>query len=328
MLSKRPALALLATAFLFLTLTPLDVLAHDGEPPAPHDLWSAWSWEPGILLGLGITAIAYGQGVHTLWRRAGRGRGVSTRQTLLFAGGLLVVFAALVSPIDALSAAFFSAHRVQHMLLILIAAPLLVSGSPLAAVAWAVPKSWRNGLNGWRRRPALTAVVKFFSHTGIIWALHAGAIWFWHLPGPYEAAVENELVHALEHASFLGTALLFWWAVAKYFRQENGYGKAILYLFTMALQGGLLGSLITFSPAAWYDVHQATYWSLTVLEDQQLAGVIMWVPSGVVYLGAALGILGAWLLKAERQDQAFELPSVPQMPDSLSQGEGQAHASK
>jgi putative membrane protein len=326
MLKKRIPWVLLAAAFL-LSVPTSQVLAHDGQPLAPHDVWTAWSGEPGVWLGLGLAALIYASGVRILWKKAGQGRGVSRKQVTLFGSGLLVVLVALVSPVDAMSGVLFTAHMVQHMLLILVAAPLLVAGVPWTAVIWAMPKRWRTGLTGWRRKPALAVIPKVIGRASVIWVLHAGVIWLWHIPGPYEAAVDNELVHALEHASFLGTALLFWWTVARYSRQESTYGVAIFSLFTMALQGGLLGALITFSSAAWYDVHEAAAWGLTALEDQQLAGVTMWVPAGVVYLGAVLWTLGSWLLKAERQDPGYELPPVPQMPDNSSQEEGRAFGS-
>ena len=135
-----------------------DVLAHahPGLPPEPHDLPAAWSWEPTVLLGLALGAWAYRRGVRSLWRRAGRGRGLARRRVVAFAGGMLALFLALVSPLDALGAALFSAHMVQHLLLVLVAAPLLVLGMPQTPLLWALDQPGRRRLGRrWRRSPAL-----------------------------------------------------------------------------------------------------------------------------------------------------------------------------
>ncbi|MGH2524657.1 MAG: cytochrome c oxidase assembly protein, partial [Anaerolineales bacterium] len=197
----------------------------------------------------------------------------------------------------------------QHMLLILVAAPLLVLGTPLSPFLLALPAPARTVLGRWWKR---TSWARMAWHTltqpVVVWALHTLALWLWHAPGPYQAALGNESLHALEHFSFLSTALLFWWAVARTpGRRTAGQGVSTLYLFTMALQSGLLGVLITFAPQPWYPAYAATTpaWNLTPLEDQQLAGVIMWIPAGVVYLIAALVGLGLWLRVMERADRAM-----------------------
>ena len=139
-------------------------------------------------------------------------------------------------------------------------------------------------------------------HPGITWGLHALALWVWHLPLLYESALRSEVVHAAEHVSFAGTAVLYWWVVAECGaprRMDRAVG--VLYVFTIAMQGGILGALMTFSAAPWYPAYaaSATAWGLTPLEDQQLAGLIMWVPSGLVYLAAALVLLVGWLRMAD-----------------------------
>ena len=302
-IGRAGGLALLA----WLAAPAARALAHEGQPPAPHDIWAAWSWEPAVLIGLAFTGWAYASGIRALWQQAGPGRGVSRRQALAFAAGLLFVFIALISPVDRLGEAIFAGHMVQHMLLIYVAGPLLVYGAPPAALAWAVPGRWRVPLSrGWHRQKKLRSLAGFAVHPFTIWVLHAAAMWVWHLPRLYDLAVANPIFHALEHASFLGTALLFWWAVLYGMRQANGVGFSILYLFTMMLISGLLGALITFAPAAWYTSHleSTAAWNLTPLEDQQLAGVIMWVPAGIVYLGIVLARLGSLISQQEQKDRS------------------------
>jgi cytochrome c oxidase assembly factor CtaG len=130
----------------------------------------------------------------------------------------------------------------------------------------------------------------------VAWGLHAAALWAWHAPALFEAAVVHESVHILQHASFFVTALLFWWSLLSG-RDGQRVGLAVLCLSTTALHGGALGALLAMAGQAWYSVYEATapLWGLTALEDQQLGGLIMWVPAGLVYLGAALALLASWL---------------------------------
>jgi putative membrane protein len=300
-MAKIGAVALVLLVLLGL---PRAALAHEGAPPEPHDIWEAWSWEPPVVLGLALAGWAYARGVRALWRRAGRGRGVRPWQAVAFGSGLAALFVALVSPLDALGSALFSAHMAQHLVLILVAAPLLVVGAPPVLFLWALPEATRRAVGRWYRRAwALRAAWHALSHPITVWALHAVAVWVWHLPSLYQAALSDEAVHVAEHASFLGTAILFWWVVL-----GQGHGRGldrglgVLYLFTTAMQGGILGALMTFSPVPWYPAYETTVaaWGLTPIEDQQLAGLLMWVPSGLVYTVAALALFAAWLQHAER----------------------------
>lgn len=293
-------------------LSPSVALAHPGLPPAPHDLATAWSWDPGVVLGLVLGAWVYGRGVRVLWRRAGVGRGVACWRAGAFAGGLLALFVALVSPLDALGTALLAAHMVQHMLLVLVAAPLLVLGLPQLGLLWALGEPGRRRVGRWWRRSALRRLWRRLSQPALAWGLHAGAIWLWHLPDAYQAALANDAVHGVEHASFLGTALLFWWvALGRGSGGRLAPALGVLYLFAFTLQGGLLGALLTFAREPWYPAYAASTaaWDLTPLEDQQLAGLIMWIPSGLVYLAAALVPLARLL---GREEDAYHPLSATQ----------------
>lgn len=176
---------------------------------------------------------------------------------------------ALFSPLEAMAHSLASAHMVQHLLLILVAGPLLAVGLRLRmSLRWLPPVA--------------------------AWLLHTATIWFWHAPGPYVAAVANPLLHGLEHLSFLITAVLFWAAVGMG-RDVSGLG--ILLVFAMTLQSVLLSVLLTFAETPWYWVYSATTraYGLEPLADQQLAGVIMWVPAGLVYTGIGLSLLVTWI---------------------------------
>ena len=169
-----------------------------------------------------------------------------------------------------------------------MAGPLLVLGAPLAPLLWALPKASRRTIGLWWQRIALMA------RPAVAVGLHSLALWLWHLPALYDAALSSRGIHVLEHVSFLATGALSWWAILHAARRSQGL--SILYLFGLALQSALLGALLTFSPAPWYTAHLASApaWGLTPLEDQQFAGLIMWVPGAGVYLAAALGLFAAW----------------------------------
>ena len=161
-----------------------------------------------------LPAIWYAAGVRAVWAQAGRGHGVSGARALSFGVGLAVIAASLFSPLDNLADALFSAHMVQHLLLIMIAAPLLVLGAPLVPMLWALPAARRRAVGGWwNRSRAVRPAVLVLTHPGVAFTLHTLALWFWHFPLPYQAALEHEWLHALEHLSFVGTASLLWWVV-------------------------------------------------------------------------------------------------------------------
>jgi putative membrane protein len=271
--------------------------AHDGQPLAPHDLWNAWSFEPLVVATLLLTAWLYLRGVRALWRGAGTGRGVQTWEGGAFAVGWFMLALALVSPLHQLGAVLFSAHMVQHELLMAVAAPLLVLGRPIVAFLWAVPISWRRTVGAWSAIAPVRNTWEVLTLPVVAWALHAVAIWLWHAPALYEATLGSETIHTLQHLSFLVSALLFWWALLQGREGRLGKPAAVLYLFATAVHTSLLGALLTFSARLWYPLYVSSTapWGLTPLEDQQLAGVIMWVPGGIPYLIAALAIAASWL---------------------------------
>jgi len=283
------------------------VAAHAGAPPAPHDLWQAWNWDPWLLAGLLGTSYLYARGVYALWHSAGVGRGVSHSQIGLFSLGMLTLVVALVSPLDALSDALFSAHMVQHMLLLYVAPLCFVLGAPPALLMWSMPKPWRRPMTHWWRQSVWSQLVhrlwQFVLKPLSIWSLFALVLWVWHAPLLYQAAVVNRWIHVLEHSSFFSVSLLFCWLLVYAGRTNRaGYGIILLIIFTTAMHSGLLGALLTFAATPLYPVYAASVgpWGLTLLVDQQLAGVIMWIPVGFFYLAAMLILVARWLRQLEQ----------------------------
>jgi putative membrane protein len=249
-----------------------------------------------------LAALLYATGTRELWRRGGRGSGVRPWQAVAFAAGLAAVAAAVAPPLDGLAHELFSAHMLQHLLLLLVAAPLLALGRPLLPLLWALPPAWRRRLGplvSAGRRLAGTA-----SWPLVTIVLHAGVVWAWHVPILYEAALASPAVHALEHATMLGTALLFWSAVvASGAHGRLGQAAAVLVVFGTAVQSGGLGALLTFARSPLYPTHEAAALARGAdpLADQQLAGLLMWIPGGMVYIGAAALLLLLGLRAVERR---------------------------
>jgi putative membrane protein len=201
---------------------------------------------------------------------------------------------ALISPLDALSTALFSAHMAQHLLLLYVAPLLLVLGAPPFLLLWAMPRAWRRPLMGWWRQSVWHRVWRWLLHPLAVWVLFGLTLWLWHIPVFYQAAVVNRAIHMLEHGAFFGTALLFCWLLVdgRQVRTKSGAneGLILLVIFTTALHSGLLGALLTFAATPLYPIYRfgVAQWGLTLLADQQIAGVLMWIPAGFFYLGAIL----------------------------------------
>ncbi|HEY2026394.1 MAG TPA: cytochrome c oxidase assembly protein [Gemmatimonadaceae bacterium] len=273
---------------------PAVASAHPGRAAEPHDLWGAWTVAPAVVLGLVVSAWLYWRGLRALWRRAGRGRVVAPWRAASFAASIGALVLALVSPIDAIAAALFSVHMLQHLLLIMVAAPLMVLGDPLMVMLWALPVGTRcAAARWWKGAHRLRRLWHVLRLAPIAWILHVFTLWLWHMPALYELAIRHELIHAAEHATFFLTALLFWWLPLRPHGRRLRPPVAVLYLFGAALQSTILGALITFARRPWYPSHFGTTsaWGLNPLEDQQLAGLLMWVPAGTIYLIVLLPIV-------------------------------------
>jgi putative membrane protein len=259
---------------------------------------SNWTFEPGVLLALSSLAVVYGVAAKRL-ARATRGNAVTPAEIAAFAAGWIAIVVALVSPLDRMSEALFSAHMAQHELLMIVAAPLIVAGTS---------QSLLDSLHSMivRRTRAASRVVvlgvslcRFAISAVAAWTLHAVAVVAWHVPALFDLAVDNDAVHSAQHLCFFGTAVVFWWGIL---RRPSGRGAAMIAVFTTALYTSALGALLTVAPRAWYSVYASSTatWGLTPIEDQQLGGLVMWVPVGIVYTAVGLWLFAAWLRESER----------------------------
>ena len=288
-----------------------EAVAHTAEYAAALP----WTFEPWVVACLLSAAFLYFAGAWKLWRKAGIGRGLTVWQAALFVAGWSTLCAALVSPLDALGSRLFSAHMVQHEFLMIVAAPLFVLARPLEAWTWGLPHAWRSPVSRIAHAPPLQRAWTALTLPLSAWAIHAAALWLWHIPVLFNAALSNEGLHALQHASFLAAALLFWWAVLGKSGERNP-ALAIALLFTTVLHTGALGALLTFSPSSWYRYDNASAFGLDPTADQQLGGLIMWIPGGLAYLAAGLAmVFRRYLVTAVDDDtppqRKFSGPQVP-----------------
>jgi cytochrome c oxidase assembly factor CtaG len=277
------------TSFLVLMFAD-GALAHGAEV---HGVEAQWTFDPWIVIPLLTVGLPYFVGGLVLWRRAAIGHPIRAGHAVIFGAGWFTLAGALTSPLHWLGEHLFTFHMVEHEIVMAISAPLLVAGRPIGTMLWSLPRRLRVATGRFLRHSSLVSMWERLSAGGNATILHGLAIWLWHVPGLFDAAVTSVAVHRLQHISFLVTAMLFWWSV---FYRSNP-GVAAWHLFVTMMHTGILGALMTLAPRVLYRAQTATAaaWGFTPLQDQQLAGLIMWVPAGTVYAGAAMALTVIWI---------------------------------
>jgi cytochrome c oxidase assembly factor CtaG len=273
-----------------------------------------WNWDPLILSMLVITAILYARGLFQQRERQGGLLYPHQKwRAVAFGAGMGILFLALISPVDTYSDQLFSVHMAQHILFMDISAPLLAYSAPLGPILQAFPRRYQRAAGQWWSRPGnwIKGLWQWVSYPATAWVLFVGFLWLWHIPAFYSAAIENETIHALEHLCFLGSGFLFWWNIFYVFwRKPKQRGTGVVYMGLYALQSSGLGGLLTFSTATWYPVYISTSEKLGVspLADQQIAGMIMWLPEMAIYIVGALIMLKGWLesMENDEENQAYD----------------------
>jgi putative membrane protein len=282
---------------------------HLAASAAPS-VWSVpWSWEPQIVFPLAILLLLYSAGAV----RRGQWYLLRWRHASFFAGWFSL-FLALTSPIHELGEQLFSAHMLQHEIMILVSAPLISASHPGPTCLWAFAAHGRVGIGAWVHRGEQTRIIRFVAAPLIAWLLEAIALWTWHIPVLYQATLKSDWIHAAQHLSFFLTAVIFWSALYGVGRSAMSYGAGTFYTFGAAVHCSALGALLTFSTVLWYPVYAETTtgWGLTPLQDQQLGGVIMWVPSAIVFIIIALALFSKWLSESDRRLKLGSLAAVLQ----------------
>lgn len=294
---------LLATACL--AAPPL--AAHSAESRSEDFAWYAL-----IALNLALLSVAYVRG----WKRKGE-----RRSLLLFAGGVLATILALFPPIDRLSEELLSVHMIQHTLLMMVSAPLFVFSYSDYFVKIGLRAKLRRSIWALGRMLAGVGMLRL-SRPLAAALLYALALWIWHLPFLYQAALADKWIHNIQHLAFFGTSYLFWKVLLRRIgRPALNPAAGILYLFVAGLHSTALGVLMALSPRIAYPIYQdkAMAYGLSALEDQQLAGYIMWMPAGTSYLIVTI-LLTLRLLKepsALQENPDLEMKSVLDRPDGI-----------
>lgn len=284
---------------------PAAAAAHSSGalPASLRDvLRDGWAADPATLLPVALATGWYAFGLGRAMDE-GRAAAISRGGTVAFASGIVVLLLALQSPIDMVSEDLFSVHMVQHLLLMLVAPPLFVCSDCLLMFLRALSPRERKLVARVWVAARIGRGYQFIMHPIPVWLLTCGTFVFWHAPGPYQWAIKNNAIHILEHLSFFGTSLMFWTLVLPIHnrRPRLDHGAALLLVIATAVLSGLPGALMIFAPRPLYPAHAvgAAKWGLTLMQDQQLAGLLMWIPAGTIYVGAAAWIFLEWLQAAE-----------------------------
>jgi cytochrome c oxidase assembly factor CtaG len=268
----------------------------------------AWSGRADVVLVLAALGIAYMTGWHRLRRR--QPRAVTGWMLAAYLGGLAAVALALLSPIDTFGGWLFTLHMLQHQLLAMIAAPLLLLGNPVPVALWALPRQPRRALGAAlaRGRP-LGRLVRVVTWMPLAWSTYMVVLVGWHLPPAFEAALADPRVHDAQHWSFFLAGLLFWWPVvspAPRLRGHVSYGLRIVYVLA-----GLLVPMVPVMSMVLVDRllyrHYASVprlWGLTPLQDQQTGWVTMAVIDNLVYGIAFFALLSRAFRREEREEGA------------------------
>lgn len=284
---------LLLPALLLLLASPAP--AHGGHGDAEG---FGWSFEPWALVPLLLSLGLYLVGLARLWGRAENSVPTVRRNAALFLLGWLTLAGATISPLHEGGEHSFTLHMIEHELIMLVAAPLMALSRPLGVMLWALPPGGRVGLSNWARGGPVGLAWRHASAPVAATVIQILAIWLWHMPFLFDLALRHEGWHIVQHISFLVSALLFWWAMLFGRAGRSGFGLSALCLFVTSMAEGALGALMTFSISPWYAAYAAMGMGLLGLspeQDQQLAGLVMWIPGGMIHAGAALILLVRWL---------------------------------
>lgn len=242
--------------------------------------------EAGPAAALAVAAAAYGVGTRRAWRKVGPGRLVGRAQVGLFSAALVAMAAVLLPPVAPRAESGLVAHMDQHVVLLVVAAPLLALGAPLPAMLWALPERARRPASALWRGVRRNHRRHWPTWAGASLVVSAAVMAGWHAPGPYQAALADRSLHAAEHVTMVLTATGFWWAVGLGAPRPKGASVAVVFL--AALPGTALGAALTLAQRPWYRAYPS-------LADQQLAGVVMWGFAGLAYVLAAAALFGVWL---------------------------------
>jgi cytochrome c oxidase assembly factor CtaG len=275
---------------------PLAVVASPAFAHGAHEGALGWTLSPILTIPLALALVIYLVG----WARLSRRASTAVRPTL-FLSGWTVLALSLVSPLHEAGERSFTMHMIEHELIMLVATLLLAASGAGGVLAWGLPKPLRQALGGGWKSP-LQSLWRRLTEPVTATAIQGVVLWAWHAPPLFDRALDNLGWHIAQHACFLLSSLLFWWAMLHPRGRAAGYGVSAACLFATSLIGGALGALMSFSSSPWYADYAAmgmTGIGTDPVTDQRLAGLIMWIPGGLVHGMAALALFYKWLKSAE-----------------------------
>jgi cytochrome c oxidase assembly factor CtaG len=287
-------------AGLALLLFAAPAVAHGGSDAGPP----GWTLSPDLVLPLGLGLLIYLVG----WARLSK-RASSPVRPALFLSGWTVLALSLTSPLHEAGERSFTMHMIEHELIMLVSTLLLASSNSGGVLAWGLPRQIRLALAGSWKSP-LQRLWKRLTEPVTATAIQAVILWAWHAPVLFDLALESFGWHIAQHSCFFLSSLLFWWAMLHPRERSSGYGVSAACLFATSLIGGALGALMSFSASPWYSQYAAmgmTGVGLNPVDDQRLAGLIMWIPGGLVHGAAALALAYKWLKSSEAGHAALNL---------------------
>jgi putative membrane protein len=259
---------------------------------------TAWNWEPSIIIGTALLVGLYLYGIGPLRRKYQLATEVKRGQVVAFLLGVFIMFLALVSPLDELGDSYlFSAHMVQHLFITLVGPPLLLIGTP-----------------GWLLQPLLRKrtvflIARVFTFPALAFFLYNANFWLWHAPPLYNATLENQSIHILEHVTFIVFGILNWWPIFSPSEElpRLPLGGQILYIFLSGMPTVALGAGLTFFPPLYAPYLAAPrIWGISAAVDQQLGGLIMWIPGNIFYIVIISILFIQWMQKQDAKQRASE----------------------
>jgi len=271
--------------------------------PTLRAFLTSWDLRLEIILPLLLGLFFYWRGWQTLRRRGSRRLASGWRLTSLLVG-MVVVAVSLMSAIDSFSADLFFMHMIQHLLLIMVAAPLINLANPFPFIIWGLPRGREIALALFAPRATFRRLLGQSTGPGIVWMFFVACLWGWHDPNAYDAALKSDLVHDLEHLSFYISALLLWWHIVQSGpRVHKALPPAgrIAYTLSIVPANLVAGVAISFAsePIYWHYTTVPRVWGISALQDQQLGGTIMWIPGSMMYLLAAIILISQQVREGE-----------------------------
>lgn len=259
--------------------------------PSLISILTDWSVDPSVLAGVALAAVVYREGLVEL-RARGKGQLVRPQHVMSFALGLITVLLALESPIDPLSNQLFAVHMLQHILLLMVAPPLLLLGRPVPVLLVGLPhqlvRAVARAQHRWR---PLHWLLRCLTAPAVAWTLFSGLTTIWHAPALYQEALLYSGVHLAEHICFLFSGLLFWWVALEPLPggPRLGYAWRMLYTFSAMLPGLGLGMVFVLADTPIYPYYAKLPrpWGISAIDDQSAAGIVMWLVGDTILLGAA-----------------------------------------